>query len=70
MKQIKYVVEHLDSGKYLGKKYFVGEKVSYFSEAYRFSAFELKLASKVLLIPKNDYRVYAVEVEDENIGGV
>ena len=67
MKQKRYIVEHLDSGKYLGKKYFVGQKTDFFSEAYRFTAFELKLASNVFLIPKKDYRVYAIEVEDEDI---
>lgn len=66
MKQKRYIVEDLDKGKYLSKKYYIGGRTDFFSEAYRFSTFELKLASKVLLIPKTDYRVYTVEVDDES----
>lgn len=60
----KYVVEDEDTGKYLGKKYYIGEREDYFSEAYRFSAFELKLAKSVLLKPEERYRVYQVEEYD------
>lgn len=64
MKKYKYVVEDEDTGKYLGKKYYIGEEEEYFSEAYRFSAFELKLARSVLLKPTERYRVYQVEEYD------
>lgn len=57
----KYIVENLETGKYLGKKYFKNEETFYIEEAYRFSAFELKLASAVLLIPNTKYRVYKME---------
>ena len=64
----KYVVEDEDNGKYLGKKYYIGERETFFSEAYRFSAFELKLARSVILKPTERYRVYQIEVnENEDI---
>lgn len=63
----KYVVEDEEQGKYLGKKYYIGERETFFSEAYRFSAFELKLAKSVLLKPTERYRVYQIEEKNENI---
>lgn len=66
MKQkYRYIVEDLETGKYLGKHYFIGERVAFFSDAFKFSAFELKLAKSTLLKPSDRYRVYAVEVEDD-----
>lgn len=62
MKQKRYIVEDLDNGKYLGKKYYIGEREDYFSDAYRFKAFELKLAQNVILRPSDRYRVYQIEV--------
>lgn len=62
----KYIVEDEEQGKYLGKKYYIGEREDYFSEAYRFSAFELKLAKSVLLKPEGRYRVYQIEVKDND----
>jgi hypothetical protein len=66
LKKFKYIVEDEDNGKYLGKKYYIGERETFFSEAYRFSAFELKLARSVLLKPTERYRVYQVEEDYDN----
>ena len=62
----RYIVEDEENGKYLGKKYYIGERELFFSEAYRFSAFELKLAKSVLLKPIERYRVFQVEVNDND----
>ena len=67
MKQNKYIVEDLEKDNYLSSKYYIGGRTSFFSDAYRFSAFELKLASTVLLKPNDRYRVYKIEVEDDNL---
>ena len=61
----KYIVEDLDKSSYLGKHYFVGDRTSFFTEAYRFTGFELKLASAVLLKPNNRYRVYKINESEK-----
>ena len=66
LKQKRYIVEDLDTGKYLGKRYYIGERELYFSEAYRFKPFELKLARNTILKPNNRYRVYQIEVYDDS----
>lgn len=57
-----YVVEYKPTGEYLTKGYWHGSKKTQFMfEAYRFTAFELKLASKTLLINKKKYQVYKID---------
>lgn len=56
-----YVVEYKPTGEYLTKGYWKGIKNNttlFLSEAHRFSAFELKLASATVLINRKKYRVY------------
>ena len=54
-----YVVEYKPTGEYLARGYWRGgKKTQFMFEAHRFSAFELKLASMTILIPKKNYRVY------------
>ena len=56
-----YVVEYKPTGEYLTKGYWKGIRKNttlFLSEAHRFSALELKLASKTILINRKKYRVY------------
>lgn len=58
-----YVVEYKPTGEYLTKGYWKGIKNNttlFLSEAHRFSALELKLASKTILINRKNYRVYCM----------
>ena len=53
-----YVVEYKPTGEYLTKGYWKGIKNNttlFLSEAHRFSALELKLASKTILINRKNY---------------
>ena len=57
-----YVVEYKPTGEYLTDGYWHGSKKTLFLyEAHRFSAFELKLASKTILINQKNYRVYKID---------
>lgn len=58
MKKNKYIVEDLETGKYLKKDYFKGGRTFFIEDAYQFTAFELKLASVMVLKPNKRYRVY------------
>ena len=62
-RKYRYIVEDQETGKYLGKQYYKGQEVDFYSEAYRFGAFELRLASAYLLRPKKRYRVYNEEIK-------
>lgn len=58
-----YIVEYKLTGDYLTKGYWKGIKkhtTQFASEAYKFSAFELKLASMTILRNKKKFRVYHV----------
>lgn len=65
-RKYKYIVEDLDKNMYLGKRYFLGDRENFFNMAYKFTAFELKLASAVLLKPKNRFRVYSIEDKEND----
>ena len=56
----KYVVLHIPSDMYLADDYYRPNsiKTTYLGDAHKFSAFELKLASKTILMNKKNYRVY------------
>lgn len=66
----KYVVLHVPSDMYLADDYYKpnSNKTSYLGDAHKFSAFELMLASKTILIKKKNYRVYKYkELNDKEI---
>lgn len=59
-----YVVEYKPTGEYLTEGYWKGIKSNltmFLGEAHRFSALELKLASKTILINRKNYRVYKID---------
>ena len=59
-----YIVEYKPTGDYLTKEYYKGIKkhtTQFVSEAHKFSAFELKLASMTILRNKKKFRVYYIE---------
>lgn len=59
-----YIVEYKPTGEYLADGYWRGlrqSRTQFMFEAHRFTAFELKLASKTLLINKKKYQVYKID---------
>lgn len=59
-----YVVEYKPTGDYLTKDYYKGIRkhtTQFISEAHKFSAFELKLASMTILSNKKKFRVYRID---------
>ena len=65
----KYVVYHVPTDTYLANNYYRHSIcTAYLSEAHKFSAFELKLASVYLLLNKKNYKVYKYkELTDKEI---
>ena len=59
-----YIVEYKPTGDYLTSGYYKGIKThttQFMSEAHKFSAFELKLASMTVLKNKKKFKVYYVK---------